>query len=103
MGGPSVLSSIRTRAAKAIENFKPASEKVLLRIAFVCLAAAMLFDPGRDTLQISSASFAVTLAFASVTFSYARTLKEGSAIRDETIFAGEKLVMPLSCFSSLPS
>ena len=54
MGRLSILSSIRSLATKVIAYFKSSSfEKVVLRIAFVCLAAAMLFDPGRDTLQIS--------------------------------------------------
>jgi hypothetical protein len=66
--------------------------KVLPWVVFVCLAAAMLFDPGRNTLGVASAAFAVTLALASVTFSYARTLKDGSAFRDELVFAGERLV-----------
>jgi hypothetical protein len=64
--------------------------KVMPWVVFVCLAAAMLFDPGRDTLGVASAAFALSLA--SVTFSYARTLKDGSAVRDELIFAGERLV-----------
>ncbi len=41
---------------------------------------------------MASAAFAVALSLASVTFSYARTLKDGSAVRDELIFAGERLV-----------
>lgn len=61
-------------------------------VAFVCLALAMLFDPSRDTLGVASAAFAVALSLASVTFSYARTLKDGSAVRDELVFAGERLV-----------
>jgi hypothetical protein len=61
-------------------------------VVFVGLALAMLFDPGRDTLGVASASFAAALALAAVTFSYARTLKEGSQVRDELVFAGERLV-----------
>ena len=49
--------------------------KVMPWVVFVCLAVAMLFDPGRDTLGVASAAFAVALSLASVTFSYARTLK----------------------------
>ena len=60
--------------------------------AFACLAAAMLLDPVRDTLGVASAAFAVTLALAAVTFSYARTLKEGSVICGELIFAGERQI-----------
>ena len=66
--------------------------KVMPWVVFVCLTVAMLFDPGRDTLGVASAAFAVALALASVTFSYARTLKDGSAVRDELVFAGERLV-----------
>jgi Na+-transporting methylmalonyl-CoA/oxaloacetate decarboxylase gamma subunit len=66
--------------------------KVMPWVVFVCLAVAMLFDPGRDTLGVASAAFAVALSLASVTFSYARTLKDGSAVRDELVFAGERLV-----------
>jgi hypothetical protein len=66
--------------------------KVLPWVAFVCFAAAMLFDPARDTLGVASAAFAVTLALAAVTFSYARTLKDGSMLREELIFAGERMV-----------
>jgi hypothetical protein len=66
--------------------------KVMPWVVFVCLALAMLFDPGRDTLGVASAAFAVALSLASVTFSYARTLKDGSAVRDELVFAGERLV-----------
>jgi hypothetical protein len=99
MGRRSVLNPVRSLANKVIAYFKsPSFEKGMLRIAFICLAAAMLFDPGRDTLQISSAAFVTTLALASVTFSYARSLKEGSAIRDELIFAGEKLVIAAVVF-----
>src|SRR5207237_6988814 len=32
------------------------------------------------------------LALAAVSFSYARTLKDGCAVRDELVFAGERLV-----------
>jgi len=67
-------------------------------VIFACLAAAMLVDPGRDTLGIASAAFAVTLAFAAVSFSYARTLKEGSAMRDEIVFGGERLVSSAGLF-----
>ena len=67
-------------------------------VVFVCLAAAMLFDPGRNTLSVANSAFAVTLALAAVTFSYARTMKEGSAIRDEVIFAGERLVSGAALF-----
>jgi hypothetical protein len=98
MGRPLIPNSIRSQATKLVEHLTPGFEKAMLRIAFVCLAAAMLFDPGRDTLQVSGASFAVTLALASVTFSYGRTLKDGSAIRDEVIFAGEKLVVAAVVF-----
>jgi hypothetical protein len=66
--------------------------KVMPWVVFVCLAVAMLFDPGRDTLGVASAAFAVALSLASVTFSYARTVKDGSAVRDELVFAGERLV-----------
>ena len=66
--------------------------KVMPWVVFVCLAVAMLFDPGRDTLGVASAAFAVALALAGVIFSYARTLKDGSAVRDELVFAGERLV-----------
>jgi hypothetical protein len=76
-----VLGPIRTFVAK-----------VQPWVIFVCLAVAMLFDPGRDTLGVASAAFAVTVALASVTFSYARTLEEGSQVRDELVFAGEQLV-----------
>lgn len=61
-------------------------------VVFVGLAIAMLFDPGRDSLGVAGASFAVAIALAAVSFSYARTLKEGSAVRDELVFAGERLV-----------
>jgi len=64
--------------------------KVMPWVVFVCLAVAMLFDPGRETLGVASAAFAVALSL--VTFSYARTLKDGSAVRDELVFAGERLV-----------
>jgi hypothetical protein len=67
-------------------------------IVFVCLAVAMLLDPGRNTLSIASSAFAVTVALASVTFSYARTMKDGSAVRDEVIFAGERLVSGAALF-----
>jgi len=66
--------------------------KLLPWAVFVCLALAILFDPGRATLGVASAAFAVALSLASVTFSYARTLKDGSAVRDELVFAGERLV-----------
>jgi hypothetical protein len=78
---PRILGSIQSFVAK-----------IAPWVVFVGLAVAMLFDPGRDTLGVASASFAVALALASVTFSYARTLKEGSAVRDELVFAGERLV-----------
>jgi hypothetical protein len=61
-------------------------------VVFVGLAVAMLFDPAMDTVSVASASFAVALALAGVTFSYARTLKDGSSVRDELVFAGERLV-----------
>jgi Na+-transporting methylmalonyl-CoA/oxaloacetate decarboxylase gamma subunit len=66
--------------------------KVTPWVVFVGLALAMLFDPGRETLGVASAAFAASLAMAAVSFSYARTLKEGSAARDELVFAGERLV-----------
>jgi hypothetical protein len=66
--------------------------KVMPWVVFLCLAVAMLFDSGRETLGVASAAFAVALSLASVTFSYARTLKDGSAVREELIFAGERLV-----------
>ena len=66
--------------------------KVMPWVIFVCLAVAMLFDPGRDTLGVAGAAFAVALALAAVSFSYARTLKDDSAVRDELVFAGERLV-----------
>jgi len=66
--------------------------KVTPWVVFVGLALAMLFDPGRETLGVASAAFAASLALAAVAFSYARTLKEGSAVRDELVFAGERLV-----------
>jgi hypothetical protein len=66
--------------------------RVLPWVVFVGLAVAMLFDPGRDTLGVASASFAAALALAAVSFSYARTMKEGLQVRDELVFAGERLV-----------
>src|SRR5688572_8349605 len=66
--------------------------RVVPWVVFVGLAFAMLFDPGRDTVGVASASFAAALALAAVTFSYARTLKEGTAVRDELVFAGERLL-----------
>src|ERR1700733_8854120 len=61
-------------------------------VGVVGLAIAMLFDPGMDTVGVASASFAIALGLASVTFSYARTLKDGSSVREELVFAGERLV-----------
>jgi hypothetical protein len=61
-------------------------------VLFVGLAGAMLFDPARDTLSVASTSFAAALALAAVSFSYARTLQEESQVRDELVFAGERLV-----------
>jgi hypothetical protein len=81
MKTPRILGPIKSFFAKTVPW-----------VVFVCLAAAMLFDPGRNTLSVASSVFAVTLALASVTFSYARTMKDGSAVRDEVIFAGERMV-----------
>jgi hypothetical protein len=66
--------------------------KVTPLVVYACLAAAMLFDPGHNPLGVAGASFAVTLALGSVAFSYARTLKDGSAHRAEVVFGGERLV-----------
>jgi hypothetical protein len=66
--------------------------KVLPWVVYFCLSVVMLFGPIRDTIGVPSAAFVVTLALASVTFSYARTLKEGSGLRDELIFGGERLL-----------
>jgi hypothetical protein len=68
------------------------ANRVMPWVVLVILAVAMLFDPDRDTLGVASAAFAVALALAAVTFSYARTLQDGSAVRDELVFAGERLV-----------
>ena len=81
MKTPRILGPIKSFFAKTVPW-----------VVFVCLAAAMLFDPGRNTLSVASSVFAVTLALASVTFSYARTMKDASAVRDEVIFAGERMV-----------
>ena len=78
--------------AASVALVGPAVQKVMPWVVFVLLAVAMLFDPGRETLGIPSACFAATLALASVAFSYGRTLKDGSSVRDELIFAGERLV-----------
>jgi hypothetical protein len=80
------------RAPRFFNTIRTFLGKSLPWLLFICLAAAMLFDPTRNTLGVASAAFAVTLALASVTFSYSRTLKENSRIRDELIFAGERLV-----------
>jgi hypothetical protein len=61
-------------------------------VAIAFLAAAMLFDPIRDSVGVPSAAFAATLAIASLTFSYARTLKDGSYLKNELVFAGERLL-----------
>ncbi len=66
--------------------------RIMPWVAIAFLAAAMLFDPMRDSVGVPSAAFAATLVMASVTFSYARTLKDGSCLEDELVFAGERLV-----------
>jgi hypothetical protein len=80
------------KITRILEPIKSIVAKVMPWVVFVCLAVAMLFDPARDTLGVASAAFAVSLALAAVTFSYARTLKDGSAVRDEVVFSGERLV-----------
>lgn len=80
------MTAIR-KVKAAIERW---AERLMPWVFFVCLAAAMLFDPAK--VGVPGASFAASLALASVTFSYARTLKDGSAIRDEVVFAGERFI-----------
>jgi hypothetical protein len=87
-----ILGPIRSFFAKVIGHVTPRFLKVMQWLVFFCLAAAMLFDPGRDTFGVASAAFAVSLALASVTFTYGRTLPEASAVRDELVFAGERLM-----------
>jgi hypothetical protein len=79
-------------------NIKSTFETAMPWVIVLCLAAAMLFDPDRDTLQVSSAAFAVTIVLASASFSYARTLMDGSAVRDEVIFVGERFVSGAAAF-----
>jgi hypothetical protein len=82
----------RQRIAKTFADWEPKFTRVVLWLIFLLLALAMLFDQVRDTKQTSNAAFAVTLALASVAFSYGRTQPEKSPIRAEIIFAGESLV-----------
>ena len=91
-----VFNSLRSFFAKImpwVVSVRSFFGKIMPWVVFLCLAIAMLFDPGRDTFGVASAAFAVAFALASVTFSYARTLKEDSAIRDELVFAGERQVL----------
>jgi hypothetical protein len=80
------------RLPRVWNSIKGIFARVIPWVVFTCLAVAMLFDPTRNTLGVASSAFAVALALAAVTFSYARTLKDGSAVRDELVFAGERLV-----------
>ena len=98
MSTPQGFRPIRRRLADARDFWKPKLDRAAFWLIFACLAAAMLFDPARDTMQVAGAAFAVTLALAAVTFSYAKTLDGGSAIYDELIFAGEKLVIGATLF-----
>jgi hypothetical protein len=68
------------------------SDKVVSWIIVGCMAAAMLFDPRKDALGVASAAFVVAMTLASSAFSYSRTLKDGSSIGDEVVFAGERLL-----------
>ena len=86
------LITSRQRFAEWSAYFGPKLTRVVSWLVFALLAVAMLFDPVRDTKQISNAAFAVSLALASVAFSYGRALKENSPIRSEVIFAGESLI-----------
>ena len=74
------------------------AERVAPWIVFVCLAMAMFFDPGRDTLSVPSGAFAVSLSLAATTFAYARTMKEESGLRGEVVFAGERLLLAAAMF-----
>ena len=84
--------SIRSAVSKMAGAIGKWFGKIMPWIAVVILAIAMLFDPGRDSLGMPSAALAATLGIAAVTFSYARTLKDGSGLREELIFAGERLM-----------
>jgi len=63
--------------------------RVIPWLIIIGLAAAMLFDPSRDRLGVPGAAFAVAAVLASISFTYARALSSGTAIREELIFAGE--------------
>jgi hypothetical protein len=89
---PHFLVAVRSFAAKVLVPVRSFVARATPWVVFMGLAFAMVFDPGRDTLGVPSASFVAALALTGVTFSYARTLKEGSQVRDEIVFAGERLV-----------
>jgi hypothetical protein len=87
-----LLISGRQRITKTFADWEPKFTRAVLWLIFLLLALAMLFDQAHDTKQTSNAAFAVTLALASVAFSYGRTQPEKSPIRAEIIFAGQSLV-----------
>jgi hypothetical protein len=86
------LINSRQRIAQTFAGWEPTFTRIVLWLIFLLLALAMLFDQAHDTEQTSNAAFVVTLAIASVAFSYGRTQPEKSVIRAEIIFAGESLV-----------
>jgi hypothetical protein len=80
------------------DMWKPKLEIAISWVVFVCLAMAMLADPGRDTLGVASGAFVVTLGLAAVAFSYARVLPEEVGGRADLVFAGERLLSAAVAF-----